>query len=197
MVLFDEIEKAHPEVFNAMLQIFDEGHLTDGAGRRVDFRNTILIMTSNVGSRAAAVRSAQVGYATPSKHLAVDRTPQSEYRKALESTFTPEFLNRIDDIVVFRQLGVEDVERIVDLELRQLLDRTRRLGYRLRITDGAKRRLARMGYEARYGARALKRTLTDQVEEPLSTLIVDGKLPAGGTVIVESDKQHGIRLRVA
>ena len=197
VVLFDEIEKAHPEVFNALLQIFDEGHLTDGTGRRVDFRNTILIMTSNVGSRTAAVRSAQVGFATPSKHLAVDSTPQSEYRKALESTFSPEFLNRIDDIVVFRQLRVEDVERIVDLELRQLLDRTRRLGYRLRITDGAKRRLARMGYEARYGARALKRTLTDEVEEPLSTLIVDGKLPAGGTVIVESDKQHGIRLRVA
>ena len=197
VVLFDEIEKAHPEVFNTLLQLFDEGHLTDGTGRRVDFRNTILIMTSNVGSRAAAQRTVQVGYATPSKQHALDSSSQSEYRKALENTFSPEFLNRIDDIVLFRQLEMADVERIVDLELQGLLARTERLGYRLRITEGAKRRLARMGYEARYGARALKRTLTDQVEEPLSVLIVDGKLLEGGTVIVESDKSHGVRLRVA
>ena len=197
VVLFDEIEKAHPEVFNALLQIFDEGHLTDGAGRRVDFRNTILIMTSNVGSKAAARRSVQVGYPTVSKQAALDNAPQSEYRKALEQTFTPEFLNRIDDIVLFRALEIADVERIVDLELQGLLKRTRRLGYKVKVTDGARRRLAAMGYEARYGARALKRTLTDQVEEPLSGLIIDGKLPEGGTVIVESDKQRGIRLRVA
>ncbi len=197
VVLFDEIEKAHPEVFNALLQIFDEGHLTDGAGRRVDFRNTILIMTSNVGSKTAARRSVQVGYPTVSKQAALDSAQQSEYRKALEQTFTPEFLNRIDDIVLFRALEIADVERIVDLELQGLLKRTRRLGYKVRVTDGARRRLAAMGYEARYGARALKRTLTDQVEEPLSGLIIDGKLPEGGTVIVESDKQRGIRLRVA
>ena len=197
VVLFDEIEKAHPEVFNTLLQIFDEGHLTDGSGRRVDFRNTILIMTSNIGSRAAVSRSVQVGYATASKRNAIDGAPQAEYRKALEKTFTPEFLNRIDDIIFFRQLEIPDVERIVDLELQGLLDRTRRLGYKLRITDGAKRRLAKMGYEARYGARALKRTLTDQVEEPLSALIIDGKLHEGGTIIVESDKHHGVRLRVA
>ena len=197
VVLFDEFEKAHPEVFNALLQIFDEGHLTDGAGRRVDFRNTILIMTSNVGSKATVRRSVQVGYPTVSKQAALDSAPQSEYRKALEQTFTPEFLNRIDDIVLFRALEIADVERIVDLELQGLLKRTRRLGYKVRVTDGARRRLAAMGYEARYGARALKRTLTDQVEEPLSGLIIDGKLPEGGTVIVESDKQRGIRLRVA
>ena len=197
VVLFDEIEKAHPEVFNALLQIFDEGHLTDGAGRRVDFRNTILIMTSNVGSKAAARRSVQVGYPTVSKQAALDDAPQSEYRKALEQTFTPEFLNRIDDIVSFRSLEIADVERIVDLELQGLFRRARRLGYKVKVTDGARRRLAAMGYEARYGARALKRTLTDQVEEPISELIIDGKLPEGGTVVVESDKQRGIRLRVA
>ena len=197
VVLFDEIEKAHPEVFNALLQIFDEGHLTDGAGRRVDFRNTILIMTSNVGSRAAAERAVQVGYATPSQHSLATDAPRTAYRKALEQTFTPEFLNRIDDIIFFRRLEIPDVERIVELELRHLFDRTQRLGYKIRITDGAKRRLARMGYEARYGARALKRTLTDQVEEPLSLLIVDGKLHEGDTVVIESDKMRGIRLRVA
>lgn len=197
VVLFDEIEKAHPEVFNTLLQLLDEGHLTDGAGRRVDFRNTILIMTSNVGSRAAVQRPVQVGYATVSKQEEATKSPQTEYRRALEQTFPPEFLNRIDDIILFRPLEIGDVERIVDLELQGLLGRTRRLGYRLRITPGARRRLAAMGYEARYGARALKRTLTDQVEEPLSTLILDGRLREGDTVVVESDGGRGIRLRVA
>ena len=197
VVLFDEIEKAHPEVFNTMLQIFDEGHLTDGAGRRVDFRNTILIMTSNVGSRAAVRRSAQVGYSTPSKSSCTAAAPQGEYRKALESVFAPEFLNRIDEIVYFRTLDEGDVERIVELELQGLFERTRRLGYKVKITDGAKRRLAAMGYESRYGVRSLKRTLMDNVEEPLSTLIIDGKLHEGDTVVVESDKSHGVKLRVA
>ena len=197
VVLFDEIEKAHPEVFNTLLQLFDEGHLTDGAGRRVDFRNTILIMTSNVGSREAVRRSVRVGYSTSSKSSAADNASQAGYRKALEETFAPEFLNRIDDIVLFRTLEIGDVEQIVDLELQGLLFRTKRLGYRVKVTDGAKRRLAALGYEARYGVRSLKRTLTEQVEEPLSALIVDGKLHEGDTVIVESDKGSGIRLRVA
>ena len=197
VVLFDEIEKAHPEVFNAMLQIFDEGHLTDGSGRKVDFRNTIIIMTSNVGSRAVVRKSVQVGYSTTSKSAVADRTPQSEYRKALEQTFAPEFLNRIDDIILFRTLEIADVERIIELELQGLLNRTKKLGYKVKITEGAKRRLATMGYESRYGVRSLKRTLMDNVEEPLSSLIIDGKLHEGDTVVVESDKAHGVKLRVA
>ena len=197
VVLFDEIEKAHPEVFNTMLQIFDEGHLTDGSGRRVDFRNTIIIMTSNVGSRAVIQKSVHVGYSTTSKSAVADRTPQSEYRKALEQTFAPEFLNRIDDIILFRTLEIADVERIIELELQGLLNRTKKLGYKVKITEGAKRRLAAMGYESRYGVRSLKRTLMDNVEEPLSTLIIDGKLHEGDTVVVESDKSHGVKLRVA
>ena len=197
VVLFDEIEKAHPEVFNAMLQIFDEGHLTDGSGRRVDFRNTIIIMTSNVGSRAVIQKSVHVGYSTTSKSAVADRTPQSEYRKALEQTFAPEFLNRIDDIILFRTLEIADVERIIELELQGLLNRTKKLGYKVKITEGAKRRLAAMGYESRYGVRSLKRTLMDNVEEPLSSLIIDGKLHEGDTVVVESDKAHGVKLRVA
>ena len=196
VVLFDEIEKAHPEV-NAMLQIFDEGHLTDGSGRKVDFRNTIIIMTSNVGSRAVVRKSVQVGYSTTSKSAVADRTPQSEYRKALEQTFAPEFLNRIDDIILFRTLEIADVERIIELELQGLLNRTKKLGYKVKITEGAKRRLATMGYESRYGVRSLKRTLMDNVEEPLSSLIIDGKLHEGDTVVVESDKAHGVKLRVA
>ena len=197
VVLFDEIEKAHPEVFNTMLQIFDEGHLTDGSGRKVDFRNTIIIMTSNVGSRNVVKKSVQVGYSTVSKSATASAMPQCEYRKALEQTFAPEFLNRIDDIVLFRTLELSDVERIIELELQGLFERTRRLGYKVKITDGAKRRLAAMGYESRYGVRSLKRTLMDNVEEPLSTLIIDGKLHEGDTVVVESDKSHGVKLRVA
>lgn len=197
VVLFDEIEKAHPDLFNTMLQLFDEGFLTDGSGRRVDFRNTIVIMTSNVGSREAARKSVQVGYATGSKEADEALAPQSEYRRALEQCFAPEFLNRVDDIVIFRSLEPKDVERIVERELHGLRERARKLGYRMRITDGARQRLAAMGYERRYGARALRRTLLDHVEEPLSALIIDGKLREGDTVVVESDRSHGIRLRVA
>ena len=197
VVLFDEIEKAHPEVFNTMLQLFDEGHLTDGAGRRVDFRNTIIILTSNVGSRAAAQRPAAVGFGNASQRTAVVESPQTEYRRALEQTFAPEFLNRIDDIVQFRPLDLEDVAQIVELELSGLLRRTDRLGYTVKITDPAKRRLAALGYESRYGARSLKRTLTNQVEEPLSELIIAGKLHEGDTVVVETDASEQVTLRVA
>ena len=196
VVLLDEIEKAHPEVFNTLLQLFDEGRLTDGSGRTVDFRNTILIMTSNVGSREVARKSLRVGYATPSKGAAPDTVPDGEYRRALERVFAPEFLNRIDDIVIFRTLDAGDVVRIIDLELQGLFTRTGRLGYKIKVTEGAKRRLASMGYEARYGVRSLRRTLAEQVEEPLSTLILDGKLRTGDTVVVESDRSRGIRLRV-
>ena len=197
VILFDEIEKAHPDVFNSMLQIFDEGHLTDGSGRKVDFRNTVIILTSNVGSRAVAEKSVQVGYNTPSKDTNCVVTPYVEYRKALEYTFAPEFLNRIDDIIYFRTLTVDDVERIIDLELDGILSRTKQLGYEVEITSEAKQRLAVMGYESRYGVRALRRTLLDQVEEPLSALIIDGKLQVGGRVTIDRDEEENITLRVA
>ena len=193
VVLFDEIEKAHPEVFNTLLQIFDEGHLTDGSGRKVDFRNTVIILTSNVGSRAAAIRSTQVGYSTCSKSDTQQKAPQSEYRRALEETFAPEFLNRIDDIVIFRTLDLSDVERIIDLELKGLLSRTDRLGYKVEITDEAKRTLAAIGYQRKYGVR----TLLECIEEFLSGLIVDGKLYSGERVIVEPDGEKEVILRVA
>lgn len=197
VVLLDEIEKAHPEVFNVMLQLFDEGHLTDGSGRRVDFRNTVIIMTSNAGTRNAARRPAPVGF-TARRTAAESATDEAtEYRKALEEHFSPEFLNRIDDIVIFRTLTREDVERIVELELSLLRSRTEKLGFGIKITGAARRHLAAMGYQMRYGARALRRTLVEHVEEPLSNLIVDGQLCDGGTVVVESDRNGGVRLRVA
>ena len=196
VVLLDEIEKAHPDVFNIMLQIFDEGHLTDGAGRRVDFRNTVIILTSNVGSRTAA-HSSTLGYQTLSSERSAEKTGAEIYHKALESHFAPEFLGRIDDVVCFNELSTEDVEQIVALELAEIFSRARALGYNVDITPEARRELATTGYDADYGVRSLRRTLTKLVEEPLSMLIVDGQLLSGSNVIVEHSPHSGLTLRVA
>ncbi len=196
VILFDEIEKAHPEVFNTLLQLFDEGRLTDGTGRRVDFCNTIIIMTSNLGSRNALARRVQIGYDTAVKQSSLSSVSESEYRKALEQTFAPEFINRIDDIVLFRTLTDADVERIVECELGHILRRVESLGYTLRVTDEARRRLAALGYEPQYGARALKRILCEHIEEPLSGMIVDGAVSRGDRVV--ADVVDGeVMLRVA
>lgn len=196
VVLFDEIEKAHPHIFNTMLQIFDEGHLTDGAGRRVDFRNTIIILTSNVGSRQAAERGSVVGFSTTTKQSISTNRAKSDYGKALEKTFAPEFLNRIDEIIYFRTLAQNDIEQIINLEFANLLSRAERLGYRLELTPNARLHLAQHGYEARYGARALRRTLLGKVEEPLSAMIVEGRISAGSAVIIDA-MDNDIVLKVA
>ena len=184
VVLFDEIEKAHPDVFNLMLQVFDEGQLTDGLGRRVDFRNTIIIMTSNVGSREVQQRGAAVGYAAARSAVAEELNRESVYRKGLERQFAPEFINRIDDVVVFNSLGEADICKIVDLELGRLSKRVQSLGYSIRATEEVKRHLVSIGYEPRYGVRSLKRTILDYVEEPLAELIVEGGVQSGETICV-------------
>ncbi|MFI3319945.1 MAG: ATP-dependent Clp protease ATP-binding subunit [Rikenellaceae bacterium] len=217
VILLDEIEKAHPEVLNVMLQLFDEGHLTDGSGRRVDFRNTIIIMTSNTGAMAAAASQRQrMGYDMSSSAAKVATNPakatnlrswhgqhsKSEqerlYHTVLKSSFTPEFLNRIDDIVVFRSLEECDLERIVDLELSKIVSRIQHLGFNVRVTLSARRQLARLGFKSEYGARALKRTLIDHVEEPISDLIISGELHHGTTIIIEKHRAvAGLKFRVA
>ena len=197
VILFDEVEKAHPNIFNAMLQIFDEGHLTDGMGRKVDFRNTVIILTSNIGSRNITERVSQVGFNTPSKENNIALTPNAEYRKALERHFAPEFLNRIDDIVCFRSLTQKDIERIIELELEKILARASAQGYNITITAEAKRRLAALGYESRYGARALRRTLLDYIEEPLSALIIDGELTPESNVTIDANAEQGVNIQVA
>ena len=196
VLLFDEIEKAHPDVFNLMLQIFDEGQLTDGLGRRVDFRNTIIIMTSNVGSREATQRARSVGYNTASKPAMQTLNREAAYRKNLERSFAPEFINRIDDIVTFGTLSDADVLRIVELELGCLSRRVSELGYSLDASDEAKRLLVKQGYEPAYGVRSLRRTILDRVEEPLSELIVAGAVHAGDRVTVCADGDR-IELSVA
>ncbi len=194
VVLLDEIEKAHPEVFNTLLQIFDEGRLTDGSGRMVDFRNTIIIMTSNVGSREIAARAPQVGFATLSKSDNGASANEEGYRKALERCFAPEFLNRIDDVVLFRALDSGDIGRIVTLELDSLSERVAKLGYRLSVTPEACSALAELGFDAHYGARALRRMIVERVEQPLANLVVDGCLREGDTVVVECT-DNGLALR--
>ncbi len=198
VVLLDEIEKAHPEVFNSMLQIFDEGHLTDGSGRKVDFSNTIIIMTSNVGSRVVAKRRKQVGYSTTVKCEQTAKSPTVEYRKSLERTFAPEFLNRIDDVVVFHSLSLTDVKQIVELEIAAIRGRVEALGYSLRITDCALQTLSEIGYSAEYGARSLRRTLSEKVEDPLSELIIAGEVMMGDTIVVEKLKSaKDVKLKIA
>lgn len=197
VVLFDEVEKAHPDMFNLMLQIFDEGHLCDGAGRRVDFRNTIIILTSNVGSRSIGSRSASLGYQRSGRDEQVVLPSNKKYLKAVESRFSPEFLGRVDEIVCFNMLTKEDFEQIVELELEALMTRIRALGYTVEITRKARSRLAAQGYESTYGARSLRRTLKRCVEEPLSKLIVEGALPLAGRVMLDGDQSDGVELRVA
>ncbi len=198
VILLDEIEKAHPDIFNIMLQIFDEGHLTDGSGRKIDFRNTIIIMTSNVGSREAAKRSPVLGYSTPSKSAGVVAAPELSYREAMERKFAPEFLNRIDELLLFHPLEQKDIEQIVMLELSRLFDKIREMGYDMKVTAAARRELAELGYEVKYGARALRRKLLELVEEPLADLIIDGRVKRGQSVIVERLRGgSGVKLRVA
>jgi len=185
VLLFDEIEKAHSDVFNLMLQIFDEGYLTDGLGRRVDFRNTVIVMTSNVGSREAVQRPSSVGYRALCETSDRPSGRDDVYRKSLEQEFAPEFINRIDDIVVFGTLDEQDVLRIVDLELGQLERRVVALGYALEVDVSVRRLLVEKGYEPRYGVRSLRRTILSEVEEPLAERIVAGEICPGDRIRVE------------
>ena len=186
VVLLDEIEKAHSALFATLLQLFDEGRLTDGSGRTVDFRNTIVIMTSNIGSREVAERGSGIGFSTPSRRLTT--TAEAEYRRAAERNFSPEFLNRIDEIILFVSLTEGDTERIVKFEVEALRKRLTSLGYYLRITPAATRRIAQIGYSERYGARAIRRTVVSEVEEPIAAMIIAGDIAPNSEIVVGATK---------
>ena len=188
VILFDEIEKAHPDVFNIMLQIFDDGQLTDGQGRKVDFRNTILIMTSNVGSRAVSENAMALGFNTITKSENQQVRSDDIYRKSLSKMFAPEFINRIDDIVVFNTLTDQDIREIVSLEFAHFADRVKALGYKVTMTDSAKDFLAKAGYEPKYGVRSLRRALLEHVEEPFAELIVGGGLQPGDKIVIGANR---------
>jgi len=185
VVLFDEIEKAHQDVWNALLQILDDGRLTDGQGHVVDFRNTVVIMTSNVGTEFAST-ARKIGFQQAIASLDEGQEQQQEIKKALERTFRPEFINRVDEIVIFDSLSVEDVERIVDLQMREISERLKELGLSVELTEAARAWLAREGFDPQFGARPLRRALQRYVESPLSVKLLRGDFERGDLVIVNA-----------
>jgi len=184
VVLMDEIEKAHPDVFHIMLQVLDEGQLTDSLGRRVDFRNTIVILTSNIGTRQINEFGTGVGFDTAAKKASRDEQTKSILQKALQKTFAPEFLNRIDDVIMFNSLGKEQINKIIDLELRGLYDRVKSLGYQLKIATAARDFIAERGFDANYGARPLKRAIQKYLEDPMAEVLIKANLHEGDTINV-------------
>ena len=188
VVLFDEIEKAHPDVFNLMLQIFDEGHLTDSLGHKVSFKNTIIILTSNVGSRQVKEFGAGIGFSSRTDKEE-NEAAQSIVMKALRKTFAPEFLNRIDDIVSFNQLGQNEIRQIVDLELNAVIQRLNGLGYEITVTDAAKEFLGVKGYDKQYGARPLKRAVQQYVEDMLCEQMLEHQGQSGVRITIDKDPE--------
>ena len=198
VILLDEIEKAHPDVFNMLLQVLDDGFLTDSLGRKVDFRNTIIIMTSNIGARQVKEFGQGVGFSTMAKTAQAEEYERSVVEGALKKVFAPEFLNRIDDVVMFNALDKDNIKGIVEVELQKLLDRMKGLGYSLRITDKAKNFIAEKGYDKQFGARPLKRTIQRFIEDEIAEKIVLGEVREGDTISVDyADKDEKLTFLVS
>ena len=188
IILLDEIEKAHPDVFNILLQVLDEGRLTDNSGRTVDFKNTIIILTSNIGTRQLKDFGRGVGFVAQNRGVEDKAYSHSVIQKALNKTFSPEFLNRLDEIITFDQLSLEAITHIVELELSALLVRIESVGYTLEISEDAKTFLAIKGYDVQYGARPLRRAIQNYLEDGISELIVSGNVKPGDTILVSVEK---------
>ena len=198
MVLLDEIEKAHPEVFNILLQILEDGHLSDAKGRRVDFRNTVIIMTSNVGAKSL-LKDTSLGFRPVS--ATQDQESQQQYDRMkekvldqLKTQFRPEFLNRVDSLVVFRSLTVEEMRRIVDLLLGRVRSSCGRSRSTSRSPRTAKDHLIKLGYDVDYGARPLRRTIQNMVEDPLAEALLLGRFTAGQTILVDRSPDAGLTI---
>ncbi len=187
VVLLDEIEKAHPDVFNILLQVLDDGVLTDGLGRRVDFRNTIIIMTSNIGVRDLKDFGAGIGFSTQAKRDSQDEIIKSTIQNALKKTFSPEFLNRLDDVIIFNTLEREHIHKIIDISLSKLFSRIVDLGYKVKLTEKAKDFLSDKGYDPQYGARPLNRAIQKYLEDPVAEEILRGEIEEGDTIQAEWD----------
>ena len=190
VVLFDEVEKAHPDIFNTLLQVLDEGRLTDSNGRLVDFTNTIIVMTSNVGARKLADFGTGIGFSTTSTMLEEQAKMDNIIKKELKNKFSPEFLNRLDDIILFDQLQTEDVLKIVDIELNKFIERMSLQGYTFKFNKNAKEFLATEGYDAAYGARPVKRAIQKYVEDIVADSILDGTVKTGGTYTISKDRKE-------
>ena len=189
VVLLDEIEKAHPDVFNMLLQVLDDGYLTDSLGRKIDFRNTIIIMTSNIGARKLKDFGQGVGFGTSAKTAQASDNSKSIIENALKKAFAPEFLNRIDDVMVFNTLEKEDINKIIDIELEKLILRIKDLGYELILTSKAKDYIAEKGFDQQYGARPLKRAIQKYVEDTLAEEIITAHINEGDTITMDLDSE--------
>ena len=188
VVLLDEIEKAHPDVFNLLLQALDDGQMTDSLGRKIDFKNTIIIMTSNIGSRQLKDFGQGVGFSTGAKQASADDHAKGVIEKALKKAFAPEFLNRIDDVLLFDSLKKEDIHQIIDLELRHVLRRVEEMGYAISVSKAAKEFLTDKGYDSDFGARPLKRAIQKYLEDPLAEEIISSTLNEGDVIKVDHKK---------
>ena len=188
VILFDEIEKAHPEVWNSLLQILDDGRLTDGQGQIVDFRNTVLIMTSNLGTEYIS-RSGTLGFLGTGENNE-DRDAKIKIDRALKDTFRPEFLNRIDEIIMFSRLSVDEMKEIVDLQLKEICGRIVDMGLTLSLDDSARTWLATVGYDPAFGARPMRRALQKYLESPLSMKFLSGEVVSGDVVSVTKDPER-------
>jgi ATP-dependent Clp protease ATP-binding subunit ClpC len=189
VVLLDEIEKAHPDVFNLLLQVLDEGRLTDSLGRMVDFKNTILIMTSNIGARQLQDFGTGVGFGTKARQDQEDVEKKTVIQNALRKAFSPEFLNRVDDVIMFDQLNQEAIFKIIDLELANLYKRIGNLGFTIDLSDEAKQFIAEKGYDIQFGARPLKRAIQRYLEDSLSEKLLSNEINKGDVVRVELNKE--------
>ncbi len=189
VILLDEIEKAHPDVFNMLLQVLDDGYLTDSLGRKIDFRNTIIIMTSNIGARKLKDFGTGIGFGTSSQKAQEDANAVKIIENALKKSFAPEFLNRIDDVVVFNALEKEHINKIIDIELDKLLLRIKDLGYILKLSKNAKNYIAEKGFDKQYGARPLKRAIQKYIEDALAEEIITSHVESGDKIIIDLDKK--------
>lgn len=197
VILLDEIEKAHPDVFNMLLQVLDDGHLTDSLGRTIDFRNTIIIMTSNIGARKLKDFGQGVGFGTSAKESQADANSKSIIENALKKAFAPEFLNRIDDVMVFNTLDREDIHKIIDIELEKLFERIKDLGYHLTLTEKAKDYIADKGFDKEYGARPLKRAIQKYIEDALAEEIINSNLQEGDSITMDlNEKTNELTIKI-
>ncbi len=190
VVLLDEIEKAHPDVFNLLLQVLDDGQITDSLGRKIDFRNTIIIMTSNIGSRQLKDFGMGVGFSTSSRQEQADDIAKGVIEKALKNAFAPEFLNRIDDVVLFNNLNQDHIKEIIHIELKSLFKRVEEMGYNLKISDKATVYIAEKGFDDRYGARPLKRAIQKYLEDPMAEEIIKSNIDDGDEIFIDLNKEE-------
>ena len=195
IVLFDEVEKAHPEIFNSLLQILDEGSITDGLGRKINFKNTLIILTSNVGQRKLHDFGGGVGFATKASAERIEMENEVMLKKELQKMFSPEFINRLDDIVYFKNLEKDDVMKILEVELTKVIPRLESLGYKVKISQDLKEKIAEAGFDPKYGARPIKRIVQKYIEDTLADLMITSKIEDGSTVSLSYDEEKDKNLQ--